>query len=180
VDHSSTYIFFRDFASPIAVIIGSSVAGTITYIFSKAQKQIAGSQRDIAFDRLKFDLFKNRYEIYEAAKELIEHVSLVSDIQKSAPTKIRALYIKLDEARFYFPPDICTFLNDLHSRCELFFSHLALRDQINMDDAEQWSKSADLLASDQAALREIYGSLPSTFAKSLAFKQLTAHGLFDK
>ena len=170
---SSAYQIVKDFAGPVAVIIGSAVASRIAYVFGKAQKQIAASQRDIALDKLKFDLFKSRYEIYEAAKALIEHVSFVSDIQKCDPTKVRTLYIKLDEARFYFPRDICTFLDDLHAKCELFFSHLAMREQFNIDDSEQWSKTADLLAADQSALREIYASLPRTFEQSLAFKQLT-------
>jgi hypothetical protein len=174
MDCPSTYTLIKDFAGPVAAIIASSVAGGIAYTFGKAQKQIASSQRDIAFDKLKFDLFRNRYEVYEAAKALIEHVSLVSDIQKCDPTKVRSLYIKLDEARFYFPPNICAFLDDLHARCELFFSHLSMREQFDLDDSEQWSKTADLLAADQSALRAIYAALPQRFETAFAFKQLTS------
>jgi hypothetical protein len=174
MDCSSTYTLIKDFAGPAAAIIASSVAGAIAYTFGKAQKQIASSQRDIALDKLKFDLFRNRYEVYEATKALIEHVSLVSDIQKCDATKVRSLYIKLDEARFYFPPDICAFLDDLHTRCDLFFSHLSIREQCDIDDSEQWSKTADLLVSDQSALRTIYASLPKRFETVLAFKQLTS------
>ena len=169
----STYQVLKDFAGPVAAIIGAIVAGTITFIFGRAQTRIAQSQRDIALDKLKFDLFKNRYEIYEATKALLEYVPFVTDIDKCDATKVRSLYVKLDEARFYFPPDICAFLDDIHAHCELFFSHLSMRDPVSIDDSEQWAKTGDLLASDQSALRTIYASLPSTFAKSLAFRQLT-------
>ncbi len=112
------YELFRDFASPIATIIAASVAGGITYAFAKRQAGIAASQRDIALDKLKFDLFDARYEIYEAAKSLIEHVSFVTELEKTDTTKIRALYVKLDEARFYFPPDIRAILDEIHKLCE--------------------------------------------------------------
>ncbi len=163
----------RDFAGPLATLVAAIAAIVVTALFNNSQLRIAESQRDIARDKLKFDLFKNRYEIYEAAKALIEYISFIHDLEKSDATKIRNLYVKLDEARFYYPPDICKYLNDLHDRCELFFSHLAERDRVNIDDREEWSRLADVLSADQSALRAIYASLPMTFESSLAFKQLT-------
>jgi hypothetical protein len=81
----------------------------------------------------------------------------------------------MDEARFYFPSDICALLNEIHKRCELFFEHLVERDRINIDDRAEWSRLADILGNDQAALRKIYGSLPQIFETSPGFKQLTSH-----
>jgi hypothetical protein len=97
---------------------------------AKSQRDIAKSQRDIAFDKLKFDLFGKRYEIYQAAKELIE-VTLPIDSTESLArqtTKIRSLYVTLDEGRFYFPSDIRAVLHDIHSHCEQLFYHLAKRE----------------------------------------------------
>jgi hypothetical protein len=167
------YQFAKDFASPIATFIATMTAAAITFTFARVQARIAASQRDIALDKLKFDLFRNRYEIYEAAKKLLEYVPFIDDIEKSDASKIRSLYVKIDEARFYFPSDICAVLKEITDRCELFFTHLAERDTIDMGDPEKWSRSADVLAKDQAALRTAYGLLPQTFAKTLAFKQLT-------
>lgn len=59
------------------------------------------------------------------------------------------------------------------ARCELFFSHLSTRDRVSIDNSEEWGKTGDMLASDQSALRAIYALLPTTFAKSLGFKQFT-------
>jgi hypothetical protein len=69
---------------------------------------------------LKFDLFQRRYDIYEAAKQLIEHISFVTDVARSDPQKIRTFYVKLDEGRLYFPEDVRALLNEIHDQCEGF------------------------------------------------------------
>ncbi len=168
------YEIFKDFPSSVVTLIGASIAGVITFTFARIQMRIAKSQRDIALDKLKFDLFQKRYEIYIAAKQLIEQVSLVSDLNKSDPMKIRVLYVTIDEARFYFPPDICRLLTDLQAICERFFTHLAQRDQISIDNNDLWRALAETLAADQSELRALYASLPRRFEASLAFGQLTA------
>src|SRR6516164_426944 len=104
------YDILKDFAGPVVTFIAAVVATSITYVINRNQFRIAQSQRDIALDRLKFDLHTKRYEIYEAAKSLLEHIALVNDVKKCDPGKVRILYIKLDEARFYFPPEIQTSL----------------------------------------------------------------------
>jgi len=169
----TTYQVLKDFAGPTAAIFGAIAAGFITFVISKGQRRIAQSQRDIALDQLKFNLLQRRYEIYQATKELLEYVPFISDIRKSDSTKIRTLAVKMDESRFYFPPDICNFLHDTHARCEVFLTRLGQRENINIDDAEKWSAMADALAKDQAALRMNYQSLPEVFEKSLSFQQLT-------
>jgi hypothetical protein len=169
------YEILKDFASPVVTLIAAIVAGCITFTFARIQARIAESQRDIALDRLKFDLLQRRYAVYEATKELLEYLPFIHDLEKSNASKIRLLYIKLDEARFYFPPDICSFLKEIHGRSEAFFEDLAKRDRLNIDDRERWSKLADILAGHQAAFRTIYASLPEKFESSLAFEQLTRH-----
>jgi hypothetical protein len=68
------YELIKDFTSPVVTLSAAIVAGLITITFARIQANIAESQRDIALDRLKFDLFQRRYDIYEAAKQLIEHM----------------------------------------------------------------------------------------------------------
>ena len=69
-----------------------------------AQKDIAQQQRDIAYDKLKHDLFERRYEIYKTAKELIEYISQ-DKFESIYDPKLREMRLKLDEARFFFPPN---------------------------------------------------------------------------
>jgi len=173
LESCTAYQILKDFAAPAAAVFGAIVAGFITFVISKGQRQIAQSQRDIALDQLKVNLLQRRYEIYQATKELLEYIPFISDVRKSNSTKIRELSVKMDESRFYFPPDICDFLHDTRARCEVFLTRLGQRDNINTDDAERWSAMADALSKDQAALRMIYESLPKVFEKSLAFRQLT-------
>ena len=104
MEHHTVYQLLSDLASPVVTLITALIAGFITITFARNQTQIAQSQRDIALDKLKFDLFEKRYEIYQACKTLLEYVPFITDIEKSDPSKIRSLYIKLDEASFYFPP----------------------------------------------------------------------------
>src|ERR1700730_10943358 len=111
------YDVLKDFATPVVTLIAAGAATSITFVINRSLVRIAQSQRDIAFDRLKFDLHKKRYEIYEAAKTLLEHVAFVHDLKQSDPAKVRALYIRLDEARFYFPADIQTSLVEIHDGC---------------------------------------------------------------
>jgi hypothetical protein len=172
------YEVAKDFVPSILTLIAAGVALRISYRFGRIQADIAKSQRDIALDKLKFDLFRSRYEIYEAVKKLLEYVPFIDDIAKSDSTKIRSLYVKMDEARFYFPSDICAILDAIHKRCEHFMEQLAQRDRINLIDdghRDEWSQLADILAKDQTALRQTYGSLPQIFEKVLAFKQLTSN-----
>jgi hypothetical protein len=173
------YQFAKDFASPIATFIATMAAAVITFTFARVQARIAASQRDIALDKLKFDLFSHRYEIYQAAKELLEYVPFITDILESDSNKIRSLYVKIDEARFYFPPDICAVLKAITDRSELFMTHLAERDRETHDDPDKWSRFADILAKDQSELRAAFQTLPQTFEKTFAFKQLTMQRRYD-
>jgi hypothetical protein len=170
----TSYELIKDFAGPVATLIAAVTAVYVTSRFSRSQLRIAESQRDIALDKLKYDLFEKRYEIYQACKDLLEHISLVTDVTKSDASRIRSLYIKIDEARFYFPKAITGYLIYIHRECEAFLQHLAERDQINVDDAEKWSRMAELLSQHQAELRQAYATLPEMFESSLAFRQLTA------
>ncbi len=157
----------------MVTLVAAGAAGFITYTFARIQARIAQSQRDIALDKLKFDLFEKRYEIYQATKALLEYMPFVTDLEKLDATKVRALSVTIDEARFYFTPEICTFLHDTRARCETFFEHLRQRDLMNIDDSQKWGEMAETLAKDQQVLRITYASLPQIFEKTLAFKQLT-------
>jgi hypothetical protein len=166
------YDILKDFASPALSFITAILAATVAIRFGILRAQIGKAQRDIALDKLKYDLFAKRYEIYEAAKHLIEHLAMVSDMKNQDATLIRQLYVKIDEARFFYAPDICSFLAQLHDASEAFLSLLGNRENIDPDDSDKWADTADRLASRQKHLRELYASLPATFESALSFDQL--------
>ena len=170
----------KDFSGPVATAFAATVAALITLHFNRrqeiigaAQKDIAASQRDIAKDKLKVDLFKERYAIYSAAKTLIEHTASLRDsddvMRRSA--EIRNLYIELDEAKFFFDAKVCAFLQKLHDEAESFLIELCA--DVDVDDASAWSARAERLARKNKTLRQTYVDLPKTFEGALEFTQLT-------
>ncbi len=62
--HSFCYQVLKDFAGPTTTFIAALAAVLVTWHFNRVQTKIASSQRDIAFDKLKLNLSKKRYEIF--------------------------------------------------------------------------------------------------------------------
>jgi hypothetical protein len=103
------YVFFKDFAGPIATICAAAAAVFVTIHFNRKQMQIAETQKNIALDKLKWDSHEERYTIYSEARELISYVSQQHDFEKIDNQKVRDLRVKIDEARFFFNPSIRAF-----------------------------------------------------------------------
>jgi hypothetical protein len=72
----------KDFAGFVATIFAASVAAFIALRLGSGQAAIAKSQAAIACDKLKFDLFEMRYDIYSKVKELIEYTQSIHDFEK--------------------------------------------------------------------------------------------------
>ncbi len=86
----STLIFLKD-AVPIVL---SFTAIAISWFFSATQARIAN-------EKLNFDVFGKRYEIYEAARSLIDRVKS-QDHAGLHPTELRALHLRMEEGCFFF------------------------------------------------------------------------------
>ncbi len=153
-----------------ATVVAAVVAAWVTFRFNRIQMEIATSQRDIAFDKLKLDTFEKRYEIYSAAKSLIECLLNYDIIDHM---KIRELYVKLDESRFYFSKYIREFIDKIHELSETYIEDLGQRSNPEID-RNKWSAEAEKIANDRAKLREMYSQLPRPFERALAFTELTA------
>src|SRR5947209_16987516 len=108
----------KDFSAPVATSFAASVAAYIALRLGSGQAAIAKSQAAIARDKLKFDLFEMRYDIYSKLKELIEYTQTIHDFEKIDTMRVRALYVKLDEARFFFDQNIVAFINQVHDVAE--------------------------------------------------------------
>lgn len=167
------YGILKDFAGPAATVLAAGGAFFLGWRFGNIQARVAENQSAIALDKLKFDLFEKRYEIYSAAKILLEKVIHVRSLDKSDPAEIRALYIKIDESRFFFPPDIQFHLGYIHDTCEKLLRLVGEREAlVKPDDHEKWALAADEIGSVSFELHNIYGELPKKFERSLAFDQL--------
>jgi hypothetical protein len=161
------YGFFKDFAAPIATIFAAAVAAGITYFFNRAQTRLAETQADVAVENLKLNLFEKRYALYASAKQLVEYLALQNEFEKIDRTKIRTLYVILDEARFFLPDTVRNFLAELHQTSEAFLKVLADRSNLDADDQKKWSKTVDEAAALNGKLRDMYAKLPTVFEEAL-------------
>jgi|SRR5665213_1221691 len=106
----STYL------GPLATILAAAAAVFVIWRIGQAQVRIAESQaqtaraqRDIAFDGLKHDLFEKRYEIYTAAKGIMERVIRIAVRDKNADSVwIGRLDPRLNSAVVPKPPTTLT------------------------------------------------------------------------
>ncbi len=177
--------FFKAFAGPIAVIIASATAAWMTNKFgtiqagiareqaktAEAQKEISKSQRDIAYDKLKHDLFDKRYEVYSAAKALIEEIFAKSPVDEANP-EIKRLRLKLDEARFFFTSDTRAFCETIEKHVYDVLVSSRAASGYDEDNPER-QKLRDKQAEAEIALANIYPMLAKKFERDLGFEQLT-------
>jgi hypothetical protein len=163
----------KDFAGPVATIFAASVAAYIALRLSKGQLAIAKSQTEIARDKLKFDLFEMRYDIYTKVKELIEYTQSIHDYEKIDSTRVRALYVKLDEDRFFFDTRVIAFISEVQQTAEKRFGLLGDRWQADEQDEDQWAQLAEQFSGTDIALRELYAEAPAVFETALRFEQVS-------
>jgi hypothetical protein len=161
--------FFKEFGTLFLGLLGilvTVILGVFSYRSSKAQ-------RAIERDKLKLQVLPKQREIYEAARQLIEHALSTRDFQKLDISKIREMNVKIDEARFYFSADTREFLSTITKTCEAFFQHLGERHTMNIDDDEKRRSTAEILTADTVRLRELYAALPEKLEQDLSLSQLT-------
>jgi hypothetical protein len=170
---SSHPTVLKDFAGPVATIFAASVAGFIALRLGMGQVAIARSQADIARDKLKFDLFELRYDIYAKVKELNEYTQTIHEYEKIDSARVRALYVKLDEARFFFDPTVTEFITEVRQTAEKRFSLLGDLWQCYQQDEDQREQQVQLLTGTDVALRELYAEAPAVFEPALRFEQVS-------
>lgn len=102
----------RNFAGPGATIIAASVAGTIAVIFSKAQRDIAFQQKEIAKEKLRLDLFDKRYKIYANLFEYYNAILSWSGTDEDQAIS-RRFFLSTKEANFLFGSEVQTILKEI-------------------------------------------------------------------
>jgi hypothetical protein len=167
----------KDFAGPVATVVASVTAACVTYLFAnkqvrvaesqaltaKASMEIAKSQRDIALDKLKGDLFQRRYETYKAGLELCESLFTmdVANYPIHDP-KIRALRIRLEEATFLFAPAEVAIFDQIeklvqeHEGARIVWRHHNDEDSVRRREGDRMADALD-------KLRAVYLDLPKSF-----------------
>jgi hypothetical protein len=167
------YYFFKDFAGPLATVIAAAAAVSVTFYYNKRQFQLSSAQRDIALDKLKFDAWEKRYEIYSQARELASYVAQQHDWEKVYSDKIRTLRIKIDEARFFFGPTVRSLLNEMDKTAENILINLSRRYSYEAEQDEELRNSIiEELVEHSGKISLYYAQMPERFESSLQLSQL--------
>jgi hypothetical protein len=163
---------FKEVIAPISTIILSAAAIAISWFFSSAQARTAKAQIHLALDKLNFDVFGKRYEIYEVTRSLIDRVK-AQDRARLHPTELRALGLKLGEACFFFDKSTQMFLKEVWTVSDRILLTRDQRELVNPEsDEERWLALGKQLSADNARLSEMYSQLLPVFEQAMALTQL--------
>lgn len=165
------YQVAKDFAGPVATVIAAVAATFVTWKFSAAQRDIAQSQRDIAFDRLKFDLFQKRYDLNDILRRLFESLGRCTDPVNDADIKMMRLRIRT-EPRYFFPLDVAQKFGDFESVVQQYLQAQVTRDQYDQRDRERLNEAKKMTDASMQLLH-LLEDIHKAMGRELAFAQLT-------
>ena len=98
-------------AAFVALVIGIIAAG-IAY----RQMKIADQQRRVAADKLSFDLFKERYAIFEQTWAALSSAITGAKDDELAPAEVNRMNNSRPSAQFLFGPDIAVYLSQVSDK----------------------------------------------------------------
>lgn len=98
-------------AAFVALVIGMIAAG-IAY----RQMKIADQQRRVAADKLSFDLFKERYAIFEQTWSALSSGIAGAKDDELVPPELNRMNNSRPSAQFLFGPDIAAYLSEVSDK----------------------------------------------------------------
>ena len=168
---STNYSTIKDFAAPVATITAAVIAAGITAVFAWSHAKTARTQKNIALDRLRYDLFDKSYALYDATKRLIL-VTLNESPKPNIDIIAETVPINnlLREAPFFLPPVICDFIEATKADCDKYIEgSLERRKPTYTATPDDMKDRVSLGVKLSDRLRE----LPHRFRPALSFTQLT-------
>jgi hypothetical protein len=157
---------------PLATILAAIIAVLVTGILGLAQWRIARAQKDIAYDKLKLDLFDKRYAIYQAALSLSRQFM---PSNKQIPSdRLDELHDMLLEASFFFSADVVALTRRIYN---LSFEWQQQAEALSSVDDPLSGKLREEFVRRQVLIPKEMGRLKiivdGVFLQDLSFKQLT-------
>jgi hypothetical protein len=112
------YQIFKDFAGPVATIIASLAAVSVTWHLAQRQTKIAEDQADLAREKLRHELYNRRFEIFTSIFDFYD--AMISWRETPTPEQQAArqrFFRAYQESGFLFTkesgiPDLLKMLND--------------------------------------------------------------------
>jgi hypothetical protein len=157
---------------PVATIFAAIIAVLVTGTLGFAQWRIARAQKDIAYDKLKLDLFDKRYAIYQAALSLSR--ALMPSNKRIPYESFGELQYTLQEAAFLFPPNVVDLTERIHT---LSFEWQQQAEALGSVDNPLSQELRDEMLRRQQIIPKEMGRLrllvDGVFLPELSFKRLT-------
>jgi hypothetical protein len=162
----SSVDFFREIIAPGSTLVLSLAALAIAWSFSAAHRRMIEAG-------LNFAAFDKRFEIYEAARTLIDRIKRHDDAEARA-NELRELGVRIEQARFFLDRPTQDFLREISivSSCILAARDRRGRLKEGADD-EQWLILGKELSAYDTKLTELNDRLAPTFEQAIALPSLT-------
>jgi hypothetical protein len=168
---------FAVWGGPVATIIASFTAagvavtfGYFQYRLGVAQKEIARSQKDIAHERLKSDLFDRRYKIYAAMRDASLHC--IRKAHNSEWSAVIQITEEVETCVFIFGDSISDWM--LESREVIL--RFALECEILRNTPQELWEYQEVLKNHrkgQRAVADIFYSLPKKLRGEMGINAIT-------
>lgn len=113
----SAYEVLKDFAGPFATIVASITAATVTSIFAVKQWKTSSDQAQIALDKIKIDVLKDRMAVVTAVRTLAKLALNVKPGSVPDFEQMQALQRTIDDGRFLFSADTREYLRIITNQC---------------------------------------------------------------
>jgi hypothetical protein len=156
---------FREIIAPGSTIVLSLAMLAIAWSFSGACQRMEQT-------RLNFDAFDKRFEVYEAARVLIDRIKRHEDVEARAHD-LRALDLKIEQARFLFDRSIQDFLREISIVCSCILTARDRRGRLKQgSEDERWLMLGRELSTYDARLTELNDRLAPAFERAIALPQL--------
>jgi hypothetical protein len=157
---------------PLATILAAIIAVLVTGMLGLAQWRIARTQKDIAYDKLKLDLFDKRYLIYQAALSVSRQ--FMSSNKQIPSDRLDELHDMLLEASFFFSADVVALTRRIYNlsfECQQQAEVLVnVNDPLPEKLRQEYLRRQALIQKEMDRLKII---VDGVFLEDLAFKQLT-------
>jgi hypothetical protein len=176
-----TPAWYVQWLGPTATLVAALVGGWLAIRLQRLQaaiatsqiavaqsaKGVAESQRDIALDKLKFDLFEKRYAIYSAAKRAIFEIV---KMDRSRDEVIRENIEVTTESIFFFRAESVAAFESIKTRAYRFLEISAALEERDPPDVVGLRQQRSEIVGD---LIQVFHKMPATFEAEFGFSQLT-------
>ena len=113
----SAYEVAHDFAGPVATVIASLTAALVTGFFAFRQWKITKDQAEVAVDKVKIEIMKERMTAITATRTMIREVTNQPPGRRPNLTTMRQLQRTIDDGRYLFSADANDKIKKITNAC---------------------------------------------------------------